>query len=123
MSEEVRQELMRGDVIDITTKGRRTGEARRIEIRLHNVDDELYLTGAPGPRNWHANLLATPDFRIHLKRELVADIDAHATPVRDVDEKRRVSRVILERVGRPEELEERIKSSPLVHITVSLPED
>ena len=37
MSEAIRQELMRGDVVDITTRGRRTGEARRIEIRLAPV--------------------------------------------------------------------------------------
>ena len=123
MSEAIRQELMRGDVVDITTRGRRTGEARRIEIRLHNVDDALYLTGQPGPRGWHANLLMTPDFKVHLKRELIADLDAHATPVTDADEKRRISRVILDRAGRTEQLEERIKGSPLMHIVVVIPED
>ena len=119
MSEAVRQELLKGGVVDITTKGRRTGEARRIEIRIHNVDDEIYLTGAPGPRGWHANLLANPDFRLHLKRELIADLDAHATPVTDLDEKRRIHRAILENVGRVEQLEERMTSSPLVHLTIN----
>ena len=122
MSDEIREELMRGDVVDITTKGRRTGEARRIEIRLHNVDGKIYLTGQPGPRGWHANLLMTPDFKVHLKRELIADLDAHATDVRDVDEKRRVSRVILDRMGRTEQLEERMKGSPLMLVDVSIPE-
>jgi hypothetical protein len=122
MSDEIREELMRGDVVDITTKGRRTGEARRIEIRLHNVDGKIYLTGQPGPRSWHANLLMTPDFKVHLKRELIADLDAHATDVRDVDEKRRVSRVILDRMGRTEQLEERMKGSPLMLVDVSIPE-
>ena len=118
MSEEVRQELLKGGVVDITTKGRRTGEARRIEVRLHNVDDEIYLSGAPGPRGWYANLLATPDFKLHLKRDLIADLDAHATPVKDVDEKRRIHRAILENTGRVEQLEDRMKASPLVHLTV-----
>jgi hypothetical protein len=121
MSDEIREELFRGGVVDITTNGRRTGEARRIEIRLHNVDNELYLTGQPGPRGWHANLLMTPDFKVHLKRELIADLEAHATEVRDVDEKRRISRVILDRMGRTEQLEERMKGSPLMHIQVVQP--
>ena len=119
MSEEVRQELLKGGVVDITTKGRRTGEARRIEIRIHNVDDEIYLTGQPGPRGWHANLLATPDFRLHFKRELVADLNAHARPVTGDEDKRRIHRAILENIGRIEQLEERMKSSPLVHLTVN----
>lgn len=55
-------------------------------------------------------------------RELIA-ADEHATPVTDADEKRRISRVILDRVGRTEQLEERIKGSPLMHIVVVIPED
>ena len=120
MSDEIRRELMKGGVIDITTKGRRTGEPRRIEIRLHNVDDVLYLTGTPGLRGWHANLLANPNFKLHLKRDLVADLDAHAEEIRDADEKRRIERIILDRVGRVEQLEDRMKASPLMRITVAL---
>jgi len=120
MSEGIRQELLKGGVVDITTKGRKTGEARRIEIRLHNVDGRIYLTGAPGPRGWHANLLSNPDFKIHLKRELIADLNAHATPMTDADENRRIHRVILENVGRMEQLEDRMKSSPLLRVTVTI---
>ncbi|MDA0799072.1 MAG: nitroreductase/quinone reductase family protein [Chloroflexi bacterium] len=118
MSEEIQRELMKGGVVDITTRGRRTGEPRRIEIRLHVIDDEIYLTGSPGPRSWHANLLSYADFRLHLKRELVADLDAHATEVTGNEETRRVHRRILENVGKPEELELRVKGSPLMHIRV-----
>ena len=118
MSEEIRNELMKAGVIDITTRGRRTGEARRIEIRLHNVDDELYLTGAPGPRGWNANLLANPDFRLHLKRDLIADLDAHAERVTGDEEMRRIHRRILEAQGKPEQMETRLTSSPLMRITV-----
>ena len=35
--------------IDITTTGRRTGEARRIEIAIHNIDGRLYISGMPSP--------------------------------------------------------------------------
>ena len=120
MSEEIKQELLKGGVIDITTKGRRTGENRRLEIRLHNVDAQFYISGAPGKRGWYANMLAQPDFKLHLKRNLVADLDAYAMPVLEETERRRVFRVILEAVGRPEQMEDRLKSSPLVHVSVAL---
>jgi hypothetical protein len=51
MSDEIRRELLRGGVIGITTTGRGTGESRRIEVRLHEIDGQLYLTGEPGKRN------------------------------------------------------------------------
>jgi hypothetical protein len=95
MSDDIRQELLRGGVIDITTKGRRTGADRRIEIRLQSVDGQLYLTGAPGKRGWYANLLSTPDFKLHLTRELIADLDAYAMPVLEDSERRRVLRPVL----------------------------
>ena len=122
MSDEIWQELLRGDVIDITTKGRRTGEARRIEVRLHNVDGQLYISGTPGKRSWYANMLANPDFKIHLKRDLVADLDAYAMPVLEDSERRRVLRALLEATGRPEQLDDRLKGSALVHVSVSLGE-
>ena len=121
MSGEIRRELLRGGVIDMTTTGRRTGEARRIEVRLHEIDGQLYLSGQPGKRNWYANLLAKPEFQVHLKRELVADLDAYAMPVLEDTERRRVFRKILGAVGRPEQVEERMKGSPLVHVSVELP--
>lgn len=122
MSDEIRDALLRGGVIDITTTGRKTGEARRIEIRLHNIDGQLYLTGQPGPRSWHANLLATPEFMLHLKADVVADLNAFAMPVMDDLKKRRIHRVILDRIGRTEQLEDRLKSSPLLHISVEVPD-
>jgi deazaflavin-dependent oxidoreductase (nitroreductase family) len=120
MSDEIRQELLKGGVIDITSKGRRTGEQRRIEVRLHNVDGQLYLSGAPGKRNWYANLLATPQFQVHLKRDMFADLDAFAVPVLEDSERRRVFRVILTNTGNIEQLDDRMKSSPLVHVSVTV---
>ena len=118
MSEEIQRELMKGGVVDITTRGRRTGEERRIEIRLHVIDDEVYLTGAAGPRGWHANLLANPDFQLHLKRDVVADLGARAAEVAGDGERRRIHGRILENVGKPQELELRVAGSPLMHVSV-----
>ena len=119
MSEDIRGELMKGGVVDITTRGRRTGEARRIEIRLHVIDDEVYLTDPPGPRSWHANLLSYPDFHLHIKRDLVADFDVRATDVIGNEEMGRVYRRILENIGKPEELVLHIKNNPLMHVIVN----
>ena len=120
MDEKVRDSLLRGGVIDITTTGRKTGEARRKEIRIHNVDGQLYLSGAPGKRDWYANLLANPQFQVHLKRDVYADLEAFALPVLADSERRRVFRVLLENTGNIEQLEERMTKSALVHVSVTL---
>jgi len=51
MSDEIRWELLRGGVIGITTTDRGTWESRRIEVRPHEIDGQLYLSGEPGKRN------------------------------------------------------------------------
>jgi len=38
------------NIEDITTTSRKSGDARRIEIRLHALDGKLYITGRPGGR-------------------------------------------------------------------------
>ena len=43
MDPAIRQALSRGQVIDITTTGRRTGIPRRIEIVFHNIDGRIYI--------------------------------------------------------------------------------
>ena len=119
MEEQVRDALFEGGVIDITTTGRKTGEARRIEVRLHNVDGELYLSGAPGPRSWYANMLASPRFTVHLKREVTADINALAEPIQEERERRRVFRTLLDQTGHLEQLEDRMTKSPLVRVSAT----
>ena len=59
-------------VIDITTTGKVTGRPWRKEIWLHSVDGRLYITGIPRPRSWYANLVANPEFTLHLKRGVKA---------------------------------------------------
>lgn len=76
--------LRRGEPIDITTTGRRTGLPRRIELVYHNVDGRIVLSGRPGfPRAWVANLRANPRFTFHLKRSLQADLPATGRVVTD----------------------------------------
>ena len=57
--DQIKRALSRGHTIDITTTGRRTGEARRIEIVFHNIDGRIIITGSPRSdrrRSWLYNL-------------------------------------------------------------------
>ena len=116
MDEKVKQALARDRVIDITTTGRKTGQARRIEIWFHNLDGHLYITGLPGLRSWYANLRAKPEFIFHLKESLNAHLPARARPIDGVAERRQVIAGILQNLGRSEDLDTWVDGSPLVEV-------
>lgn len=103
--------------IDITTTGRKTGEARRLEIWFHNVEGRIYITGMPGTRDWYANLVARPEFTFHLKESAQADLDAVARPITTEDEKRGVLEIILNRLGRSEHIDRWLADSPLIEVS------
>lgn len=65
-------------IIDIATLGRHTGRPRRIEIFFYRAAGATYLcSGAGGGApDWHANLLANPDFTFHLKNGIDANLSA-----------------------------------------------
>src|SRR3954452_22703824 len=88
--ETVRDELADDPTIDITTTGRRSGEPRRIEIWMLDVDGRFFITGTPGRRDWLANLSADPALTVHLKRSANVDLDAHATLVTEEATRRQV---------------------------------
>ncbi|QJY45581.1 nitroreductase/quinone reductase family protein [Pseudonocardia broussonetiae] len=90
-------------IIDITTSGRRTGRARRIEIFFYRAAGATYLcSGAGGAAtDWHANLLAHPDFTVHLKNGIRADLPARATPVIDPAERQAVLAEIVADLNQP----------------------
>jgi hypothetical protein len=91
MDEAIAAALQTDQLIDITTTGRKTGEARRIEISFpQRVDGALYRISTPGPRGWFANLIANAQFTVHLKQSAKSGIPATATPVLDKAEGRRV---------------------------------
>jgi deazaflavin-dependent oxidoreductase (nitroreductase family) len=113
MNEHVRDALARDRTIDITTIGRNSGLPRRIETWFFRVEDQIYLTGSPGRRDWYANLLANPDFTFHLKQSVAADLPARATPITDSEERRAIFERILSDLGRTEDLEAWLKGSPL----------
>jgi deazaflavin-dependent oxidoreductase (nitroreductase family) len=88
--EVAREELRDDPTIDITTTGRRSGEPRRIEIWMLDVDGRFFITGTPGRRDWLANLTDHPDLVVHLKRHAHVDLPARAAVVSDPVTRRRV---------------------------------
>ena len=56
-----RAALNHSQIIDLTTRGRRTGQLRRIEIFLHSHDGQLFISGMPRAdrtRDWIRNIAA-----------------------------------------------------------------
>jgi deazaflavin-dependent oxidoreductase (nitroreductase family) len=93
---EVQAALGHDRVVDIVTRGRKSGELRRTEIWFWRVGGRFYLTGAPGrDRHWYRNLLAEPRFAVRLKQTLQRELPAVARPVTDPGERRRVLARIL----------------------------
>jgi deazaflavin-dependent oxidoreductase (nitroreductase family) len=119
LNEQVRQALAQDRVIDITTKGRKSGERVRKEIWFHNIDGDIYITGTPGKRDWYANVIANPDFTFHLKTSAEADLDATARPVTEPGEKRAVLERILVNLERAGEIDNWVEDSPLIEVSFS----
>ena len=118
IDEAIRSELEQGQLIDITTIGRRSGRPRRLEITFHNVEGHLYISGSPSPRrrSWIANLAADPNFTFHLKRRIKADLPARARIIDDESERRSVLPHIARRGG-VKDVERMIRQSPLFEVT------
>ena len=114
MDERVLDALARDRTIDITTTGAKSGRPQRIEIWTWVADGTVYLTGSPGRRDWYANLKANPQFTIHLKRGVLADLPARARPIEDPAERR----PIFERL-RPEQVDAWTAGAPLVEVEFS----
>jgi deazaflavin-dependent oxidoreductase (nitroreductase family) len=111
--------LERGHTIDITTKGRRTGEPRRIEIVFHNIDGRIYISGTPFPRKrrWLANLEADPHLTFHLKGKTRADLPATARVIDDEAERKEILPHIARNWGRTD-IEKMVRESPLIEVTI-----
>ena len=118
VEEHVARALAEDRIVDITTIGKQTGQPHRIEIWCWTLEDGGYaISGKPGrPRSWYANLLAHPEFTVHVKRGAQADLPARAAPVPDAGERRRIIAELCRRSGQEHELEERVAKSPLVRV-------
>jgi deazaflavin-dependent oxidoreductase (nitroreductase family) len=120
MNDDIRSALSRGQTIDITTTGRRSGVPRRIEIVFHNIDGRLYISGIPRAerrRSWLANLEATPAFTFHLTGPVQADLPATARLITDENERRAILAYVA-RAWRRNDLEAMVAWSPLIEVTI-----
>jgi hypothetical protein len=116
MDERIQHALAHDRTIDITTRGRKTGQLHRTEIWFHYIDGLVYITGTPGRRDWYANLLAHPDFSFHLKRRVKADLPAKATPILDLARRRAIIASIHQKLGGSRGLDAWVEGSPLVEV-------
>ena len=120
LDDKVRDALSRPvTVVDISTTGRKSGQERRVEIVMHNIDGRLYISGQPSRRrrSWLANLDANPKFTLHVKRGARADLPATAREITDLSERRQV----LEHVARNwkrDDVDVMVEFSPLIEVTV-----
>ena len=116
MAPDIAQALQTDRTIDITTTGRKSGTAQRIEIWFHNVESRVFITGLPGTRDWYANLLANPQFTFHLKESLRADLPATARPIVEPSAKRSVCKLLMPRLGRLDGIDTWVERSPLIEV-------
>jgi deazaflavin-dependent oxidoreductase (nitroreductase family) len=120
MNDTIRAALDHGQLIEMTTTGRKTGLARRIEIALHSFGGHLYISGLPSrkKRAWIANLEADPGLTIHLKGQVFADLEATARVITDEAERRRILALVA-RVWRRSDNDVMVAWSPLIEVTVA----
>ena len=121
MDDTIRAALEHSGVIDITTTGRRSGKARRIEIFIHSLGGRLVISGMPMPdrtRAWLHNLEADPALTIHLKGPYaVADLPATARVITDPAERRALLTGVAANWNRTD-LDVMVEHSPLIEVTV-----
>jgi hypothetical protein len=119
--EAARRLLARGGLIDITTTGRKTRRARRIEIVFHNIDGRIVISGMPRAdrkRAWIINLEADPHLTVHLKGPLAADLPAIARVITDPAERRAVADWIVGHAWPRMNVEAMAAYSPMIEVTL-----
>ena len=123
MDERVARALRRGHRIDITTTGRHTGLARRIEIVFHVIDGRIYISGLPRAdrtRAWLLNLQADPRLTFHLIRPVSADLPATARVITDESERRALFTEIV-KTWTGQDVETMTRHSPLIEVSFDAP--
>jgi hypothetical protein len=112
MEAPIRAALEADALVDITTRGRTSGEARRIEMPLRLREGRIFISGRPGKRSWYANILANPDVIIHVKRGASADVAVRGRAITDPAERR----AVLALFTSAESLEAWVEGAPLVEL-------
>ena len=122
MENRITRALSRGHTIDMTTTGRKTGEARRIEIVFHNIDGRLIITGMPRAdrkRAWLHNLEADPRLTLHLKGAVTADLHATARVITDPTDRRVIADWVTTHAWRDYDPTAIAEHSPMIEVTLA----
>ena len=122
MDDRIRRALSRGHTIDMTTTGRKSGEARRIEIVFHNIDGRLIITGMPRAdrkRAWLHNLEADPRLTLHLKGAVAADLPASARVITDPTDRRAIADWVTTHAWRDYDPIAIAEHSPMIEVTLA----
>lgn len=114
--ERIEVALAQGGTVDITTRGRKSGQERRIEIVFFNFDGRVFISGLPGRRGWYANLLADARLTFHLKGRIAADLPARAIPITDDEARRTLLARITRQWRRETQLDVFVANSPLIEV-------
>ena len=96
MDASVLEALEQDRLVDFTTTGRKSGEVRRLEIQSHLIDGKVYIAGLRGVKGWYANLVADPNFTLHVKQSMQADVPVEARLITDDAERRKLFPLIVE---------------------------
>lgn len=119
--DQINRALSRGHTIDITTTGRRTGEARRIEIVFHNIDGRIIITGSPRSdrrRSWLYNLDADPNMTIHLKGAVQADLPATAREITDPADRQAIADWVATNAWKNQDPAALAAYAPMIEVTI-----
>jgi deazaflavin-dependent oxidoreductase (nitroreductase family) len=121
MDDTIHAALDRGHTIDITTTGRRTGRARRIEIVFHNLDGRIVISGVPmrgRTRAWLHNLEADPRITLHFKGPIAhGDLEGTARVITDPAERRQLLTGVARNWNRTD-IDLMVEASPLIEVTI-----
>jgi deazaflavin-dependent oxidoreductase (nitroreductase family) len=121
MDDTIHAALDRGHTIDITTTGRRTGKARRIEIVFHNLDGRIVISGVPmrgRTRAWLHNLEADPRITLHFKGPIAhGDVEGTARVITDPAERRQLLTGVARNWNRTD-IDLMVEASPLIEVTI-----
>jgi deazaflavin-dependent oxidoreductase (nitroreductase family) len=119
VDERIAGALARGHLIDITTTGRRTGQARRVELVFHNIDGRVIISGMPRAnrkRAWLLNLEDDPHLTFHLKGAVTADLPAMARVITDPTDRRAIADWITTNAWRDYDVDAVAAHSPMIEV-------
>jgi hypothetical protein len=120
MDANVLKALEHDKLVDFTTTGRKSGQARKLEIRHHVFDGKVYIAGLKGLKGWYANLVGDANFTLHLKQSMQVDVPVKARLITDGAERRMLFPLVIESYASNEltmeHIDEYIESGHIIEV-------